>query len=110
MTDKLAHIRFVLDSIVSSLKNSYNPSKQLTIDERLCRYRGHCPFRQYMPSKPDKYGIKMFIIADSLNYFPINIEVYTGALKGCTTEDTVYDLHLISNLGTHCLEITFSLQ
>ena len=91
-SDQLAHIRFVFDSVVTALRNSYNPNKQLTIDEHLCKYRGHCPFRQYIPSKPDKYGIKMFIIADALNYFPINIEVYTGVLKGCTTEDTVIRL------------------
>ena len=38
-SDRLAPIRFVFDSVVASLKNSYNPNKHLTIDEHICRYR-----------------------------------------------------------------------
>ena len=93
--DKLAPIRLVFDEVVASLRNSYFPNRFLTIDEHMCRYRGRCSFRQYMPMKPDRYGIKMFIVGDALNYYPINIEVYLGkGLKSNSPEDIVSRLVL----------------
>ena len=77
-TDRLAPIRDVLENVRERFKNSFNPHKFVTVDEHMCGFRGRCPFRQFIPTKPDRYGIKIFIIADSLNFYPINIEVYTG--------------------------------
>ena len=48
------------------------------MDEHLCRYRGRCSFKQFIPSKPDRYGLKIYVLADSVNYYPINFEVYCG--------------------------------
>ena len=64
-SDKLAPIRHIFEIIRSSLCNSYHPGTYTTIDERLCRYRGNCSFRQCMPKKPDRYGIKIWILADA---------------------------------------------
>ena len=46
-TDKLAPIRWVFESVKSSLFKYYSPGTFLTIDELLARYRGMCSFRQY---------------------------------------------------------------
>lgn len=48
------------------------------MDEKLQSFRGRCSFRQYTPNKPAKYGIKMFALVDSINYYTANLEVYTG--------------------------------
>ena len=50
----------------------------LTIDEMLESFRGRCSFRQYLPSKAAKYGIKMFALVDSETYFTNNLKVYVG--------------------------------
>ena len=76
--DKLAPIRYIFDLINDSLNSAYHPGRFTTIDEHLCRYRGRCKFRQFMPNKPDKYGLKFWVLADARNYYPLNIEVYTG--------------------------------
>ena len=34
-----------------------NPSENVTIDKQLVSFKGRYPFRQYIPSKPAKYGI-----------------------------------------------------
>lgn len=31
-----------------------------------------------MPNKPAKYGIKIFALCDSVNYYTSNLEVYVG--------------------------------
>ena len=32
---------------------------QLTVDERLVIFWGHCPFKMFIPNKPEKYGMKI---------------------------------------------------
>ena len=44
----------------------------------LAAFRGRCSFRQYIPSKPDKYGIKIFALVDAQTFFTSKIEVYVG--------------------------------
>lgn len=53
-TDKLAPIREMWDKWVERLPLMYNPGLNVTVDECLVGFRGRCPFKQYMPSKPAK--------------------------------------------------------
>lgn len=76
--DKLAAIREVFDLFVGNSKSSYNPSDYLTIDEQLVAFRGNCPFRQYIPSKASKYGIKVFALVSCSDFYTTNLEVYVG--------------------------------
>jgi len=57
-TDKLAFIRDVFELCVKSFQDCYIPNENVTVDEQLVIFRGRCPFRQFIPSKPGKYGIK----------------------------------------------------
>lgn len=57
-TDKLAPIRELWEMLLFRLKVVYRPSEFLTVDEQLYPTRARCPIRQFMPSKPGKYGIK----------------------------------------------------
>ena len=41
--------------------------------------------KQYMPMKPTKRGIKVWVLADSTNGYFSRMEIYTGK-KGSTTE------------------------
>lgn len=76
--DKLAAIREVWDKWVERLPLIYNPSPNVTVDERLVAFRGRCPFKQYMPSKPSKYGIKIWATCDARTSYACNMQVYTG--------------------------------
>lgn len=63
--DKLAAIRTVWDKWVERLPLLYNPGPNVTVDERLVAFRGRFPFKQYMPSKPAKYGLKIWAACDA---------------------------------------------
>ena len=41
-------------------------------------FRGRYPFRQYIPSKPAKYGIKIWWCCDAETSYPLKGEVYLG--------------------------------
>lgn len=76
--DKLAAIRVVWDRWVERLPLMYNPGPEVTVDERLVPFRGRCPFKQYIPSKPGKYGIKIWAACDSKSSYAWNMQIYTG--------------------------------
>ena len=66
------------DIFVSELKIHYIPDSDITIDEQLVGYRGRAPGRTYMPSKPRKYGVKLFWAADSNTGYALNGKIYLG--------------------------------
>ena len=77
-SDKLAPIREIFEIFVNNCQKSYSISEYATVDEMLAAFRGRCSFRQYIPSKPDKYGIKIFALVDAQTFFTSKIEVYVG--------------------------------
>lgn len=80
--DKAAPIRDVWTMFNSNLAQMYKPTANLTIDEQLYPYRGRTGFTQYIPSKPAKYGIKIWWICDAENAYPLQGILYTGKTDG----------------------------
>lgn len=78
VTDKLAPIRWVYESFVNNCEKYYTNTECVTIDEMLESFRGSCRFRQYMPSKPAKYGIKLFSLVDAASFYTKKLEIYVG--------------------------------
>lgn len=77
-TDKLASFRYIWTLFLSNLNLNYHPSKELCIDEQLLNTRNRCPIKQYIPSKPGKYGIKINWIIDATTSYPLAGEIYVG--------------------------------
>ncbi|XP_056642631.1 piggyBac transposable element-derived protein 4-like [Diorhabda sublineata] len=73
--DKLAAIRDIWNEINKNLKNYYLPGVNQTVDEQLVPYRARS---KYMPSKPDKYGMRIWWICDSDTSYPLNGIPYYG--------------------------------
>ncbi|XP_046575728.1 piggyBac transposable element-derived protein 4-like [Haliotis rubra] len=80
--DKLAPIRKVFDTFNARLQRFYSPGAYLTVDEQLVPFRGRCGFKQYIPSKPDKYGLKIFWIVDAKTFYPLKAYPYIGKEAG----------------------------
>lgn len=76
--DKLAAVRDFFDGFVTNCQKNFNLSEYTTIDEMLHPFRGRCSFIQYIPSKPAKYGIKMYALCDAKTFYTSNIEIYCG--------------------------------
>lgn len=82
----MAPIRMIFDKWMHRLKNSYIPGKNVTVDEQLVPFRRRCPFIQYMPSKPAKYGMKIWAVCDSDTFYAWNLELYVGRNRNCHPE------------------------
>ena len=76
--DRLYKVRPVLNYVRQNCETSFSPTKNLSVDEGMIPFRGRLSFRQYMPAKPTKYGIKVWIAADSSNGYVLNFDVYLG--------------------------------
>jgi hypothetical protein len=76
--DKLQPIREIFDMWNENLKDAFVPGSCMMVDEQLLTFRGRCPFRQFIPSKPGKYGIKIWAMSDSSNPYTWKMQVYTG--------------------------------
>ena len=85
--DRLWKARDILDLIVTKVKSLFKPFRNLCIDESLILFRGRVVFRQYIPSKRHRYGIKLFVIADCDTGIVLDIVVYTATDLEVTTED-----------------------
>ena len=78
LLDNLSPIRDLFKTFFQNCLRNYSPSEFVTIDEMLVAFRGRCPFRQYIPNKPAKYGIKIQAMADARTYYTCKMEVYAG--------------------------------
>ena len=77
-TDKLAAIREITEMFAANFRQYYTISPFITIDEMLSKFRGKCPFRVYMKTKPGRYGMKIWTMCDSQSRYCGNIQVYLG--------------------------------
>lgn len=79
--DKFAPIRELWEIFISNCTSYYTPFQYCTIDEQLVGFRGKCPFKIYMSSKPDKYGIKIMMMNDSKTFYMVNAIPYVGKVQ-----------------------------
>ena len=80
--DRLYKCRPILSNILQNVQRAYYPGKDISIDEGMIAFKGRLKFRQYMPAKPTKYGIKVWMAADAANGYVLNFEVYEGSQEG----------------------------
>ena len=52
-----------------------------------------------MPNKPDKYGMKCWMLADAKNFYPLNIEVYTGKNLLLSNKSEEITMRMVSKLS-----------
>ena len=44
---------------------SYNPGRDLSVNEGYCPYKGRVSFKCYNPSKPSKWHLELFEVSDA---------------------------------------------
>ena len=68
----------------------YCVAQQLGIDEAIKKFKGRCSFKQYIKSKPVRWGIKVFCVCCSLTGYLWNGTIYVG--KNESDEDQQQEL------------------
>ena len=76
--DRLGKIRPILTYLCQRFSSLYDPPRELSVDEAMIKFQGRSSLKQYMPKKPIKRGIKVWVLADSANGYFSRLEVYSG--------------------------------
>lgn len=74
--DRIYKIRPLVTHLNSKLM-SIPMSENLAVDEQMVPFKGRNGLKQYLPSKPKKWGYKILVLAGS-DGVPHNFEIYTG--------------------------------
>lgn len=100
--DPLFKVRPLLDTVRSTCNNIYRPSRDLSIDEAMIGFNGRLHFKQYIPSKPSPYGIKVWCLAESKSGYMLNFSFYTGKNNN---SDLPHGLghHVVTNISQQFL-------
>ncbi|XP_039621622.1 activating transcription factor 7-interacting protein 1 isoform X1 [Polypterus senegalus] len=93
----ICKIQPLLDLTMPTYMQVYQPDRDLSVDESMVKYKGRLFFRQCMPDKPTKYGIKNFVLAEANTGYCLKIITYIGKYsfprKDCSlTTQIVLDL------------------
>ena len=102
--DKLFRVKPLMDDIRIACQAHYHPRKEVAVDERMVATRAKTGMTQYLKDKPTKWGIKLFVLAESRSGYTLNFNVYKGKSHTASVHGLAYDavMNLIqpSHLGT----------
>ena len=80
--DKLRKVKPLLDIFKQRFQELYQPRQNVAIDERIVKSRHRSGIKQFNKDKPTRWGIKLWVLADSSNGYTIDFNVYFGKVKG----------------------------
>ncbi|XP_069157643.1 piggyBac transposable element-derived protein 4-like [Procambarus clarkii] len=99
-SDRLIKVRPLMDYFSKKIASVYIPKKELSLDVGTMAWRGHLSFKVYNPNKPDKYGVKFYMLAEGTSGYIYKFDVYCGI--GKMTVETVMGLMApLVNKGYH---------
>jgi hypothetical protein len=75
--DRMFKLKPLSDLLKERFSSVYIPGSVVSIDESMIPWRGRLLFRQYIPGKAHKYGVKMYKLA-ATNGYTWNYTIYTG--------------------------------
>jgi hypothetical protein len=85
----IPHVRALAEKLNASFAAHFTPTEHLTLDEAMCAWKGRSPIKQYIPSKPHKWGYKIYCLA-SENYL-LHFEIYEGKEEEASEQGATYD-------------------
>lgn len=77
--DSLAKLCGLLEKLGSSFRNNYTPDQNISVDECLSLWKGRLKFQVYMPSKSERYGVKVYMLCESSTGYLWSFLIYSRA-------------------------------
>lgn len=77
--DRLFKIEPVMEILKEKFQQFVIPYENLCIDESLMLWKGRLAFKQYIPKKRHRFGIKFFVIVDCKTGIILDFIIYVGA-------------------------------
>ena len=77
--DRLSKLRTICDKLIANFQDAYTMEPDVSIDESMVLWRGRLKFRQFIPGKRHKYGVKLYLLCEATGYI-YNMIVCCGKL------------------------------
>ena len=75
---KLRKIQPIMEYLRHKFQGAIIPWENLCVDESLVSLEGRLSFKQYIPTKRRRFGVKLFMLCGCDTKFVLNFIVYTG--------------------------------
>ena len=113
--DRLYKLRPIIDHLADRFQALYTPGRDVVVDESLLLWKGRLYFKQYMPMKRSRFGMKLYKLCESTSGYTYRFIIYVGkgtvtlhpnvlqpTAKLSTTDNIVWSLmQPLLNLGYH---------
>ena len=76
--DRIWKIRNLFKMILGSFSKYFYPFQRVVIDESLILFKGRLAFKQYIPSKRHRFGMKVFVLCDCETGILLDMMMCTG--------------------------------
>ncbi|GFR61931.1 PiggyBac transposable element-derived protein 4-like [Elysia marginata] len=76
--DPLFKVRNIIKKTQETFRAGFQAHRELSVDEAMVGFKGRLSFKQYMPAKPTKWGIKVWTVSDACLGYCLSYDVYTG--------------------------------
>lgn len=97
--DRLFKLRPLIGELIPRFQVAYKLHQEIAIDESMIGFKGRLSFLQYMPKKPQKWGMKAWVLADSKTGYTWNWQLYTG--KDDTAQTDTLATRVVLQLVTY---------
>ena len=75
--DPLYKIRPFLTPLLHHFKEAYTLGREVSVDESMIALKFRISFIQYLPNKPHKWGMKAYVLTESLSGYTYSWRLYT---------------------------------
>ncbi|XP_040070609.1 piggyBac transposable element-derived protein 4-like [Ixodes scapularis] len=83
---KLRKLWSVLTRMTEMFQTLYTPERDVSVDESLLRFKGRLSWKQYMPLKRARFGVKFFVLCESSSGYIWNMLMYMGKVLLLVTQ------------------------
>ena len=82
--DRLHKIRPLINHLSQRFTDVYTPHQNICVDESLIHFTGRLAFKQFIPSKRARYGVKLYKLCERATGYTYKFRIYEG--KDTTVE------------------------
>jgi len=103
--DPLFKIWPLVDHLSAMFQQYYQPACELSVDKMMIGTRCRVSFLQYLPKKPTKFGIKVFVNSNSeakMGYV-LTFQIYTGKHESSTLDSKGVSYRVVMDLRKRAL-------
>ncbi|XP_069160488.1 piggyBac transposable element-derived protein 4-like [Procambarus clarkii] len=77
--DRLWRVKHYMNVVIGKFRDFYVPAQMLVIDESLLLFNGYVAFKQYIPSKRNRFGLKSFVLCDCETGYVLHMIRYSAS-------------------------------